>query len=886
MILQTRLLARLIASEPRLVQLCAPAGYGKASLARLFARRFDLHTVCNCNGISGSVEFAGRVMRALADESYGGGDALAVARLRLHASRADSAAWSRALLEAWKGRQERSLFIVENAEAIAEDSAIVALLGDMLATRPSERVVLISSRVQVPLRAAHFLAPHQIVTFSRNELRFDGEDVESVFDGTELAPEIADRIVRLADGWPMLVSLLARFAHYEANVERLIERLEDVPFANLHEYLAHEVLSALTPEMMSAMLAAASIPDASLEDISAATGIRHVTPVLDGLLRLPGFLSSQDGAYHAHPLLRAALRSRHEADLAGYVLRAARENERNGDLLRAAELHQSYGDDAAAAAALDRLPAPVLAQPSGGLIDALAKIPMSTLCAYPNLWIATLRYRRQHVEVAKLYEEAARLLQSMPPEASPSLLRRLRVRLAILSHELERLSEARALVEANEPAAAFEETPEEQRLALMTSAVIAAKQGRLAEADRFVEQADAVQGARHMRFDKEREQIAVEKVRLPGDWLELLKMGEEALHAAQRSGVTSDITDAARAVASAAWYCNDDARVTSANQILVDCGDTGVRTFAHCVQAALSRRSIDAPARVLNVARWHAALATTDIQQAKELFDLAIDGIDEVENDFLRIALRVSAALLLQTQRRRLLEARVIAQRIESPPLQASLELLIDSPEPSDYGVFKYMAARVARSPVKVRRDVLFIDAVRGEVRRGTDQLHVSDRGLELLIALALPAATSKEALAGAIWPGLDSEAALNALKMCVSRTRAQVGDREAIVSTKRGYLLSERVATDIRDLDRLLRRVRGGETLSESTRRDVEEAVRTLGAHRRAHAADWAWFTPHEAHLEKLREELGRAVSDRYDGKAYTKGVVASELTELLGTV
>jgi DNA-binding winged helix-turn-helix (wHTH) protein len=869
MILRTRLLARLIASEPRLVQLYAPAGYGKASLARLFARRFDRHAVCNCDGISGSVEFAGRVMRALADESQGGGDAVAVTRLRLHASRADTATWSRALLEAWKSRQERALLIIENAEAIADDRAVVALLGDMLATRPSERIVLVSSRVPLPLRAAHYLAPHQIVTFSQHELRFDGEDLESVFDGTELAPEITERIVRLADGWPMVVSLLARFAHYEANVGRLIDRLEDVPFANLHEYLANEILSALTPDMMSTMLAAAAIPDASLEDISAATGISHVTPVLDGLLRLPGFLSLQEGSYHAHPLLRAALRSRHEANLAEYVLRAARENERIGDLLRAAELHEGNGDDGAAAAALDRLPAAALAAPSGGVIDALARIPMATLCAYPNLWIATLRYRRQHVDVSKLYEEAARLLQSVSADRAPSLFRRLRVRLAMFAHELEHLSEARALLE-DDRTPAVEETPEERRLALMTSAVIAAKQGRLSDADRFVEYADAVPGARHMRFDRERDQIAVEKVRLPGDWPELLKVAEEALHAAQRSGVTSDIIDAARSVASAAWYCNDDGRVTSANQILVDCGYTGARTFAHCVQEALSRRSTDAPARMLNMARWHAALTTTDARQAHELFDLAIDGIDAVENDVLRIVMRVSAALLLPAQRRRLLEAHAIAQRVESPPIQASLELLIDSTEPSDYGIFKHMASRVARSPLKVRRDVLFIDVVRGEVRRGNDQLHVSDRGLELLLALALLEATSKEALAEAIWPGLDSDAALNALKMCISRTRAQVGDRDAIVSTKRGYQLNECVATDIRDLDRLVRKVHSGEHLSQTTRREVEDAVRTLSTHRRKHGAGWAWFTPHEAHLDALRHEFTVAVSDAQEKKAF----------------
>lgn len=870
---RTRLLARLFTSEPRLVRLCAPPGYGKSSLARLFARRFDRHAICECMGAAGTVDFASRAMSALAGESQAGGDSVALARLRLHATEADSATWSRALLEAWKVRQEHSLFILEHAEAIAEDGGVLALVGDMLAARPPERVILISSRVALPLRISHYLAPHQILTLSRNELRFDSEEAASVFEGTDLAPEVISRIVQLAEGWPIVLLLLALFAQYDANIEKLIDRLADVASADLHEYLANEVLSAFTPDMMSTMLATAAIRNASLEDITAATGIRHAAPIIDRLLRLPGFISSETGAYQTHPLVLGALRARHGVDLTNDLFRAAHEYERSGDFLRAAELYDGYGDPEAAAAALDRLPAAVLQQPSFRLIDVLAKIKMSTLCAYPNLWIATLPYRRQNVNAHRLYDEALSLLQSIAPDASPPLRRRLRVRLAMLAQELEKVAEARALLEATDPPGSFDESPEEQRLVLMTSAIIAAKQGRFAEADEFVDESDAVQGARHVRFETERGQIAMEKARLLGDWHSVLKMSEEALYAAQRSGVTSRIIDAARAVASAAWYCNDDARVMAANQMLEDCGDAEVRVFARCIDAALSRGTIDAPARVLQVARWHAALATTNIEQAKDLFDEAIEGIDRVENDFLRIVIRVGAALLLSTQRRRLLEARVIAQHIESPPLQASLELLIDSAEPSDYGVFKYIAARVARSPLKVRQDVLYVDVLRGQVRRGAELLHVSDRGFELLVALALlPAGTSKEELAGAIWPGLDSEAALNTLKMRVSRTRAQVAEKEAIQSTKRGYALSERVAIDVREFERLLRTVRGAEALGDPVRRQVQETIRTIGARKRGYTADWAWFAPHSAHLDELQHDLELVLAKdalRRDGPA-----------------
>ena len=358
--------------------------------------------------------------------------------------------------------------------------------------------------------------------------------------------------------------------------------------------------------------------------------------------------------------------------------------------------------------------------------------------------------------------------------------------------------------------------------------------GRFAEADECVDESDAVLGARHVRFENERAQIALEKARFSGDWNGVLKLAEETLYAAQSGGLTSRIIEAARAVAQAAWYCNDDARVVTAHQMIEDCGG------------------------IVHEPAWHAAFAATTLEEAARLLDRAIDEVDRSASAFPRIVVRVAAALLLPAQRCRLLEARALAQPIESPPLHASLELLIDSREPGDAGIFKNLAARIARSPLKVSADVLSIDVLRGRVRRGSDELHVSDRGFELLAALALmPGGTSKEELAAAIWPSLDGEAAANSLKMCVSRARAQIGEREAILSTKSGYALSERVAIDVRAFERLLRDVRSAAVLGEAARSQVEDATRALSMRDRSHTAGWAWFATYATRLEELQREL-----------------------------
>ncbi len=864
---RTRLLARLFAAEPRLVRFVAPPGHGKSSLARLFARRFERHAIVDCRGITNATDFANRTLSALAGEIPGGSDAITQFRLRLHTSEADAGAWNRALLDVWKSRSEQALLVVEHAEAIADNGPVLALIGDMFAARPADRVVLISTRAALPLRYSHFVAPHQTLTFSRSELRFSNEEAAEVFAGTDLAADAVERAVRLADGWPIALLFLARYAQYDASIDRLIERLRGVDAAELYERLGNEVLAEFGPEMMSVMLATASIPNASLEDISAATGIHNVTSIVDRLLHLPGFISSETGAYQVHPLLQGALRAQSGADQTNYLLRAAAQYEHEEHYLRAAELHAISGDTTAAARALNRLPFETLQHPSARLVDVLTAIEMPFVCTQPNLWVATFPDRRRRVETIKLYDEAQALLHAISPNGAPALERRLRVRLAILAQELERLTQARSVMESTAFADSLTEAPEERQLALMTLALIAAKQGRFAESDHHIDAAESIPGTRHLHFENERTQIASERARLFGDWHDVLRSAEEALYTAQRGGDNGAIIEAARAVAEAAWYCDDDARVTSANQMLEDCGDPEVRNFPRYVASLVARETVDAPPLALQVARLHAALSTADAEVAQQLFNDAIEGIDAFENAFPRVVMRVCAALLLPNQRRRLLEARMIGQSIESPPLEASLELLIDSAEPADHGIFQYLAARIARSPLKARREGLFIDLSRGAVRRGEETLHVSDRGLELLAAFALHAPNaSKEEIAATIWPALDADAALNALKMCVSRTRAQLGDKEAIVNTKRGYALNGRVAVDVLEFEQLLHVARSAATPGDVLRRQVEEAVRAL-EDRRAHTANWAWFLRHNSRLEELRSQLAVVLERRATG-------------------
>jgi ATP/maltotriose-dependent transcriptional regulator MalT len=77
MIERPDLVERVLAAQPRIVRLTAPAGYGKSTLARALAQRFPTSAVCDCDGAGSVAEFCHRIIVALAREEPGRAETLA-----------------------------------------------------------------------------------------------------------------------------------------------------------------------------------------------------------------------------------------------------------------------------------------------------------------------------------------------------------------------------------------------------------------------------------------------------------------------------------------------------------------------------------------------------------------------------------------------------------------------------------------------------------------------------------------------------------------------------------------------------------------------------------------------------------------------------------------
>ena len=188
-----------------------------------------------------------------------------------------------------------------------------------------------------------------------------------------------------------------------------------------------------------------------------------------------------------------------------------------------------------------------------------------------------------------------------------------------------------------------------------------------------------------------------------------------------------------------------------------------------------SREKTDAAPGVLNVARWHAALATSDAGYAARTLRRAIDEIDAAENDFARLAVRV--VLGVAAAGTTAASARGAGDRASrSSRRRCKLRSSCSSTPPNrtttESSSILRRGSRVRR--LKVRRHVLAVDVMRGEVRRGSEAVHVSDRGLELLVALALaPAGARREDLAARSGPGSTARRR-STRSRCASRERAR----------------------------------------------------------------------------------------------------------------
>jgi DNA-binding SARP family transcriptional activator len=876
-IARAALVERTRAVRPAILALLAPAGFGKSTLARQLLDGSGPFAICDCRGITSEIDFAHRVVSALAAESPERSGNLAQSDLLIgdgHASDTDRVGVA---LAAWRVRTVPSAFVFENAEDVIGDPALRELLARFLALRPESRTVVICSRTSLRMHLSRFAPPHQIVTLRAADLAFTRDEITTVFAHTNVPAATLDRIATLSAGWPIAVLLLARFAH-EGRLDALLDRLDDVAYEELHEYLADQVLATLDADVRDALLACAALGTAEPRDLRLAAGDAAYN-AFTSFAKTSPFVTRGDDGFDVHPLLASTLLDRYPDRVDALLAPAAAAYATAGEFQRAAEIHLARHDPSAAAAALDRVEVAEDAAPQIGYARVLSALDHSIVLRYPRLWAVTALMRTFVSDSAALLEEAEGLAQRLPPDTDPSIRVYLYVfRILFLSY-IGEFARALALVDDFRMQIAAPEVPTTRMHAwlLYFRSLMTARLGRLEEAERDFAAAWPFINGMHVMSSGALVTLAADVDRVRGDRDAERDKLNRGLERVRQSGLSNFIAFDEGEAAFGAWFAGEDELCAEHAFLLeAEVNREGIRGFAFFAAALRGHERSPQPA---DHGRWiacgHLVLASTasDPTDAIRHAELARESARHYHAPFTRVITALALAELDATRRRELrAEAAAVAATIDAPTLHHAVAAIVRG---DDGGYLAPFIRRYRRGDGSAKPGIT-IELVTGRVLRDDVVLGLPEREHALLSAIAMrPDAISRQRLTDMLWPDLGESAARNAFHVCLHRLKARMQNDGIIVHTPDGYRLAGDVRVDLWEIDRMAASLRAG-------RADEAELERRRTLYERLRATrtnlneTWDWFEPVDRHLRELRCEVAQLLA----GDALVNGRIGEALT------
>lgn len=856
------LLERLHRAQPKIIALVAPAGFGKSTLARQFVKSHDGVAICDCARIEDDLGFARRIVSTLAEEEPDRSATLSQRQLLLGDDSATPEARVEIAVAAWRDRARSAIFVFENAERLSDLPGVRDLFIRLLAERPEPRTVIVCSRVSLPIHLTRFAAPHQIVTLRADDLAFERRDLDELFKPVLDAPTL-DRIFTASLGWPIAVFLLARFAR-EGRLDTLLQRLEDVAFEELHDYLADEVLASLSSDFVRALFAAACIPEATDDDLLLATGTDAGAILAEFGRASPFVRRSENGKFVVHPLLAGAL-TRGGADRRVALLHAtAQAYEGRGDFLRAAELFLAKPDQEAAARALESVAVGDDRAPSMRYSRLLSSIDRDLVRRYPTLWSCNALFQMFSTDCGQLLKETQYLWNALPADTPARKRYYLFATRVLLLSYMGRFEEALAFIEKVAPSGegARPLSEAEQGYKLYLRGTVLARMGRVDEAEQdllaalpFADRMDVMASAVIML-------LGSDVARVRGDAVEERDRIALSLEYARRSELINFVAFRLAELAFSAWLAGDNQGFRSFAEELDSIVDGyGIRGFAFFAASALGHDDVDP--NDADLLRWilcgHliAAANATDPVNARRHADAANDTGNTYPNPFLRVLAAVALAELSEgaVSTEHYERAYELAQNAGSPSVLRAVVAARDRTEGGMLSAFvrRFRTLHVFGPP---RLDVSVLS---GRVLLSGKEVHLGDREMELVIALSLrPGVVSQPRLLEMLWPDGDEQASTNALYACLHRLRNKLGEEGLVMRTAGGLRLSDQARVDLWAIDRRLSVARSRDIANDSEYADLTSAYGLLRNERPALYLAWEWFEPTERHLNELRCGLG----------------------------
>ncbi|MBV9271983.1 MAG: winged helix-turn-helix domain-containing protein, partial [Candidatus Eremiobacteraeota bacterium] len=766
--------------QPKIVVLIAPAGFGKSTLARQFVSESERSAICDVAGVMDDLDLARRLLPALAIEDPACTVELSQRELMLGDGGTSVADRVNLALEAWRAPTSSAAFVFENAEHVAGSASAREFFGRLMALRPEGRTVVICSRENLRLHLTRFAPPHQIMTLRAADLAFDRDEIRQIFEPFTQSAQIVDRIAQTSQGWPIAVFLLKRFAQ-EGRIEMLLQKLDDVAFEELHDYLADQVLSSLCRELADAVFACAAIPSAKLEDLRIAFHNKDVLDALEDFAKESPFVKRrEDGAFIVHPLLAAQLLEQHEERRGPLLEQIAQGHVEARNYPRAAELELARGDQAAAAEALSKHEVIRDHAPSMEYARVLASLDRSLVQSYPRLWGVTALMRMFCAPTEELLEEAEALWRTLPAEASPlECFYVLLFRLLFMSY-MGLFEEAEQLLDdfARENAAVDSGGIFEAYI-LYFKGLFEARTGHIVQAEHNLTMALPHISGMDVMMSGTLLTLGADIARVRGEFAVARQFIDRAIAAAKRSTLFNFVAFDYAEASFGAWFTGDDAAFGKYVQRLDEVvARNGVHGFAYFTAIAAGRT---AEPKEPDLLKWVvcgqliAAARAGSAQQALRLAKSALVNAELHRTPFLECIAAVAVAVFEDAQYDECIAiAEAAAARCESHRLQAAVQAL--KSRTADLGMLAAFVSHLRREHAE-RIPVLDVSLTSGAVRCEGREVTLSERELAVLVALAIREEVVPRArLADLLWPDVDEYAARNALSVTLHRLRQHLG--------------------------------------------------------------------------------------------------------------
>ncbi len=786
-----RLLKRVAISGSRLISMVAPAGFGKSTVAGMIASERGPQIVCDAQGAQNAGAFAARIVAAAGADFVEGAETMSNAEL------------AAIILAAWASADERSVFVFDNLEAVADQPESMDLLVRLIKASPG-RLLVLCSRPPLALVNSRIIPPNEHLRLRIEDLSFSRAEIEALFEPARASAQLEpieaakiDRIFELTQGWPVAVLFLRQLDRV-GQLERTLDRASGTSgdgrpqaraFSDLYDYLVREVLDSIEAPLSGALWALAAAGSAGSdaafragEDLVTADGLQELAT------KLPLVQQYSDGHYTVHPLIVSLLESLDPVRLERCRLTAAESYRNDGLLSHAARLYLDTGRVLLAAECLERMVGSYVERNAfSGLEDVLERLPAAGLTDCPRLWatLAALRHGAAGDGEALLREGMA-LRESLHSQRQSPKAKHVDAILVAVAAGAAKHDVAAEILAGH---ALDQPNPQAGDVALFVSATVRDMQmGRTAGVSERVQQHAPLIGNDILRAASVL-QTDVLIATMCGRFDEALLTMQRALGQA-RAATSSGRIDGLALTGLAnqtegliRWLAGGDASGAPLQVEGLHALPPRRRAFTMLLMAS------GAPTNVRRLAL---------LAQARKAAETA--------QDLWAHVLILCARAVADPHNRSVLlrEALSLAEDVGQEPLTRSVSSLLEGGAglPALAALAKRFAPIEAPS---VTAGVVRVNALSRAVYRDDRPIAISSRSLDLVLVLAVRKRVQRDELAELMWGESSHRSAGLALKMLASRARRQLGDPGLIVVSEGFYSLRDDVVVDRDVIERLL---------------------------------------------------------------------------------